>query len=55
MRLIDADALEIEIKAYAKGLINEGKRDIDVVDITYDILRIVDAACGARMDGEERE
>ena len=49
MRLIDADALEIEIKAYAKGPINEGKIDIDIVDITCDVLRIVDAACGARM------
>ena len=43
-RLIDAEAMQREIKEYGKAAIDAGNLSIDTVDSTVEILRILDAA-----------
>ena len=41
MRLIDAEKLHREVKEHCKKLIDEGVKEVDVVDIAYEIGTLV--------------
>lgn len=43
MRLIDAEKLKREVKEHCKKLIDEGVKEVDVVDIAAKIVKLVDA------------
>ena len=43
MRLIDAEKLKREVKEHCKKLIDEGVKEVDVVDIAAEIVKLVDA------------
>ena len=43
MRLIDAEKLKREVKEHCNKLIDEGVKEVDVVDIAAEIVQLVDA------------
>lgn len=43
MSLIDAEKLKREVKEHCKKLIDEGVKEVDVVDIAAEIVKLVDA------------